>query len=131
MFDDLIQTIQTIFAIGIILIVDYVIWAIAKAVGQSQKAAQRANEEQEEYRKLINQVALDSKKFPTELLISQRNEMQQAYNTLLDCKQRGAMQTKELLLFFRVGDDLGCSVDLKTSSTILEILNEEIQKRQQ
>lgn len=131
MFDELIQTISTIFTIGIILIVVYVIWAIAKTLNQNQKAAQRVNEEQEEYRKLINQVALDSKNFPTELLVSQRNEMQQAYNTLYDCKQKGAMQTKELLLFFRVGDELGCSVDLKTSSTILEILNEEIQKRQQ
>lgn len=130
MFDELITTVSTIFTIGVIAAVVYVVFAIAKGIEQGQKATQRAKEEQQEYQNLINQVILDSKKFPTELLISQRNEMLQAYNTLCDCKQNGSTQTKELLLFFRVGDELGCSVDLKTSSAILEILNEELQKRQ-
>ena len=79
---------------------------------------------------MINQIFSDSKNFPTNVLISQRDDVQQAYNELYDCKQRGSMKTKEILPFFRVGDDCGCSMDLKTCDIVLKILNDEIQRRQ-
>ena len=130
MFDEIISFISTVFTIAIIIFAVFIVIAIIKGVESYQKNTEKIQREQDERQELINQVILDSQKFPTELLISQRNEMLQAYNTLYDCKQRGSMQTKELLPFFRVGDDLGCSVDLKTSHTILGILNDEIQRRQ-
>lgn len=122
--------VSTMFTIAVIIVVVCIVIAVIKGIEQSQKNAERIEKEKKKNQELINQVILDSKKFPTELLILQRDEMWQAYNTLYDCKQRGSMQTKELLPLFRVGDDLGCSVDLKTSYTILEILNDEIQRRQ-
>lgn len=130
MFDEIINFISTVFTIAIIIFVVFIVIAIIKGVDSHQKNIEKIQKEQNEKQKLINQVILDSKRFPTEMLISQRDDMLQAYNILYDCKQRGSTQTKELLPFFRVGDDLGCSVDLKTSHTILKILNDEIQRRQ-
>ena len=130
MFDEIISFIQTIFTIAIIIFVVCVFIVIIKAIESSQKNAERIEKEQKEKQELINQIIADTKVFPTDLLIAQRDEVLQAYNTLYDCKQRGSIQTKELLTFFRVGDELGCSMDLKTSYTVLEILNDEIRRRQ-
>ena len=130
MFDELIDTISTVFTITVIIVIICVIVGIAKAIQQSQEQAERLQKQREENQKLINQITLDSKRFPTSVLISQRDEMLEAYNELYSCKQRGALKRKELLPLFRVGDDLGCSVDLETSYAIWKILDDEIKRRQ-
>ena len=130
MFDELIQTISTIFTLTVIIGGVCIVVAIIKGIQQNQEYAERLQREREENQKLINQVALDSKSFPTSVLICQRDEMLQAYNELYACKQRGALKRKELLPLFRVGDECGCSVDLETSYAIWKILDDEIKRRQ-
>ena len=129
MFDELKQTVSTLFAIAIIVVIVYIVIVIVKIIQQNQAATERAQKEQEEYQNLINSVISDVKRVSMEALIHDRDEVLRAYNLLYDCKQRGAMQIKESV-FTSVGNDFPCTVDLKTSYTILEILNEEIQKRQ-
>lgn len=129
MFDEIISLITTAFTIAVIVFVLCIVIAIIKGLGNHQKNAERIEKEQKENQKMINQIISDSKNFPTNVLISQRDDVQQAYNGLYDCKQRGSMKTKEILPFFRVGDDCGCSMDLETCDTVLKILNDEIQKR--
>jgi len=130
MFEDILDTISAAFTIMIVIVVVCIVIGIIKGVQQSQEAAERMQREEEERQRMINQIISDSKKFSTNLLLSQRRDVQQAYNELYACKQRGSMKTKEILPLFRVGDDFGCSMDLKTCHTVLQILDDEIKRRQ-
>ena len=129
MFDEIIDFMSTVFTLTVIVVIICVVVGILKGIKESEERAERMRREQEEQQKLIKQIEADTKVFPTNVLISQREEVWQAYNVLYDCKQRGSIQTKELLLFFRVGDKLGCSMDLKTCDIVLDILNDEIERR--
>ncbi len=100
MFDEIFDFISTVFTIAIVVFVVCVAFAIIKGIISYQKNAERLEKEQKHDQELINQIILDSRKFPTELLISQRDEVLQVYNELYDCKQRGSIKTKEILPFF-------------------------------
>ena len=131
MFDELIDTVSTVFTIIIVIFVAYIAVVIIKSIISHIESAERNQKKQQKQQELINQILSDSKSLPTEVLVAQRDDVLQAYNELYDCRQRGSIKTEEILPFFRVGDNLGCSMDLRTCCAVLEILNSEIQKRKQ
>lgn len=128
MFDDIINAISTAFIITLILFIILIVIAVFKGIENGQKRTEQIQKEQIENQKLINTIIYESKQFPTEVLISQRDAVLQAYNELLSCKQAGLRKSKEIV-WIRVGNNIGCSMDLKTSYTILEFLTEEINRR--
>lgn len=128
-FEKIGNAISNIFTFIIVAFVAYIAFIIIKAVINHLKDMERDRKEEEERKALINQIISDSKRFSTSVLISQRNDVQQAYSELYACRQRGSTKRKELLLFFRVGDELGCSMDLETCQAALQVLDDEIQRR--
>lgn len=128
MFDGIIDTLSTTFTIAIIVIVVCVLVGIAKGISASEEQAERKQREEEEKKNLINTVISQSKQFPTDVLISQRDEVHRAYNELLACKRTGSFKIKEMV-WIRIGDKFGCGMDLNTCYTILQHLNSEIKRR--
>lgn len=128
MFDDIINAISTAFTITLILFIILIVIAVIKGIENGQKRTEQIQKEQIENQNLINTIISESKQFPTEVLISQRDEVLRAYNELYNCKQNGLMKKKEYV-WIRVGNKIGCPMDLKTCYTVLEFLSEEINKR--
>lgn len=129
MFEEILDTISAAFTIMIVIVVVCIVVGIIKGVQQSQEAAERMQREEEEKQKMINQIISGSKKFSTEVLISQREEVQRAFNVLYECKRSGSIQRLEIV-YIPAGDDWACSMDLKTCHTVLQILDDEIKRRQ-
>jgi len=128
MFDGLMDTLSTAFTIGIIVVVICVIVGIVKGISASKEQAERQQAEMAANTNLINTVIADSRRFSTDVLISQRDEVYRAYKELEACRRSGSFKIKEMV-WIRVGDNFGCSMDINTCYTILQHLNKEIESR--
>lgn len=128
MFDEFFNTLSTVFTLIIIVGVICVIAGIVKGLSASKEQAEREQREKEEKTNLINTLISQSRQFPTDVLISQRNEVYRAYKELEACKRSGSFKIKEMV-WIRIGDKFGCGMDLNTCYTILQHLNSEIKRR--
>jgi hypothetical protein len=126
--DKISNTIETIFTIGIIVFIGILLFYFFKSIIDSQRKHEREEKEKKDNEKLINTIISEAKTFPINVVISQRDSVREAYNELLECKRTGSHKIKTFVLI-RVGDKLGCGMDLNTCRTVLHLLNEEIARR--
>lgn len=128
MFDGIMDTLSAVFTITIIVVVVCVIVGIVKGMSAGKEQAERKQREEAENINLINTVISESRQFSTDVLTSQRDEVYRVYKELEACKRAGSFKIKEMV-WIRVGDKFGCSMDLNTCYTILQHLNREIDGR--
>lgn len=128
MFSELFETIKVAFGIMIAFVIIMIIVGIIKGKSALEEQTEREQREEEKKRKIINTVISEARQFPTDVVISQRDEVGRVCIVLRECKRTGDCKIREFA-WIRVGDKFGVSLDLDTACTILQYLNAEIERR--
>lgn len=128
MFEEIMDTLSTTFTIFILIVIVIIVAVIIKGISDYDKQIEIEQQKKEEKAKLLNTVISQSRQFPTEVLISQRDEVYRAYTVLESCKRSGTMKIQEMV-WIRVGDKMGCWMDIGTCCAVIKHLDQEIERR--
>jgi hypothetical protein len=128
MFSELFDAIRWGFGFAITIGIIILVVAIINAKKDAEEAERRRQIEEKEKRKLMNTVISEARQFPTDVVISQKDEVGRVCMILDECRRTGAFKAEEFA-WIRVGDQLGAFMDRDTAYTILRHLNAEIERR--